>query len=120
MSIENLTDAEIAAEMDRRKAVARTAKLAELNDLERRAASLRAELGIATRTVTRIKRPAVTTEAVLAVLAGVGKQPVRWIAEHLAPPALPGDVGKALAKLVDLGAVEMVGKARGAKYGIKV
>ena len=120
MNIENLTDAEIAAEMDRRKAVARTAKIAELNDLERRAAALRAELGIATRTVTRIKRPAVTTEAVLSVLAGAGSQPVRWIASRLTPPALPGDVGKALAKLVDLGAVEMVGKARGAKYGIKV
>lgn len=119
MSIENLTDAEIAAEMDRRKAAARTAKIAEMNDLERRAAALRAELGISTRTVTRIKRPAVTTEAVLAVLADAGTQPVRWIAEHLTPPALPGDVGKALAKLVDMGAVEMVGKARGAKYWIK-
>lgn len=114
-----MTDAEVAAEMDRRKAAARTAKIAELNDLERRAASLRAELGIATRTVTRVKRPSVTTEAVLTVLAGVGMQPVRWIAEHLTPPALPGDVGKALSKLVDLGTVEMIGKARGAKYGIK-
>lgn len=118
-----MTDAEVAAEMDRRKAAARTSKIAELNDLERRAAALRAELGIATRTVTRtvtrVKRPAVTTDAVLAVLSGSGTQPVRWIAEHLAPPALPGDVSKALSKLVDLGAVEMIGKARGAKYGIK-
>ena len=56
MNIENMTDAEIAAEMDRRKAAARTAKISELNDLERRAASLRAELGTATRTVTRASK----------------------------------------------------------------
>lgn len=120
MSIENLTNEELAAEIERREALARESDLAELSDLEARAAAIRAKHSLigavaAPKFVKRAAPP--TNEAILNVLASV-PGPVGAAAIAAALGADQKATKRVLTALVDAGSVIQSGAKRGVKYAL--
>lgn len=120
MSLENLTTEELAAEIERRKALDRESDLAELADLDARAAAIRAKHGLigATAAPKVAKRTAPpTNEATLNVLASV-PGPVGAAAIAAALGADQKATKRVLTALVDAGSVIQSGAKRGVKYAL--
>ena len=121
MSIENLTTEELAAEIERRKALDRESDLAELADLDARAAAIRAKHGLtgATAAPKAAKHAArvATNEAILNVLASF-PGPVGAAAIAAAIGADQKATKRVLTTLVEAGSVIQSGAKRGVKYAL--
>ena len=121
MSLENLTTEELAAEIERREALARESDLAELSDLEARAAAIRAKHGLTSATAApkAAKHAArvATNEAILNVLASV-PGPVGAAAIAAAIGADQKVTKRVLTALVEAGSVIQSGAKRGVKYAL--
>ena len=121
MSLENLTTEELAAEIERREALARESDLAELSDLDARAAAIRAKHGLTGATaapkVAKHAARVATNEAILNVLASV-PGPVGAAAIAAALGADQKATKRVLTALVDAGSVIQSGAKRGVKYAL--
>jgi len=120
MSLENLTNEELAAEIKRRKALAREADLAELAGLEARAAAIRDKHSLtgavaAPKVAKRTAPP--TSEAILNVLVSV-PGPVGAAAIAGALGSDQKATKRVLTALVDAGSVIQSGAKRGVKYAL--
>lgn len=120
MSIENLTIEELAAEIERREALARESDLAELSDLEARAAAIRAKHSLigAVAAPKFIKRAAPPTNMAILNVLGSVPEPVGAAAIAAALGADQKATKRVLTALVDAGSVIQSGAKRGVKYSL--